>query len=413
MKNGWTGGQYSFFRILFGFYLLIHFNQLIPYGGELFSRSGVLPDASASPFIKIFPNILGIWDSPLAVTLLLVLASLACLFFTVGSYDRAAALFLWYVWACLFGRNPLISNPSLPYVGWMLLAHGFIPSAPYGAWKALGRVDPAGDWKMPEGIYGVAWILLALGYSYSGYTKLVSPSWVNGTALERVFNNPLARPGFIHDLVLQCPHVILRLATWGALGLELSFTLLVLVSRLRPFAWLAMLVMHFSLMVFISFADLSLGMVMIHLFTFNPDWVKPLRAGRRDRLFYDGHCGLCHRTIRFVLAEDRSGKAFFFSPLQGEAFQKNVPDKDRVNLPDSLVVLTEEGKLLTRSTGVAYILKKMGGVWRIWGGILSFIPVRFRDFGYDFIARIRYKILKQPADVCPLMPPALRERFEV
>jgi len=51
VKNGWTGGQHSVFRALFGLYLLIHFVGLLPWSSELFSNRGVLPDASASPLI--------------------------------------------------------------------------------------------------------------------------------------------------------------------------------------------------------------------------------------------------------------------------------------------------------------------------------------------------------------------------
>ena len=412
MKNSWTGGQYSFFRVVFGLYLLIHFCQLIPYGEELFSNLGVIADASVSPLIKIFPNIFGVWDTPFVVTIVLLMACIACLFFIIGFYDKAAAFILWYVWACLFGRNPLISNPSLPYVGWILLAHCFIPSAPYGSWKARGRTAPAGDWAMPETIYLSAWILLALGYSYSGYTKLVSPSWVDGTAMERIFNNPLARIGLIHDLVLKLPHAIFRLATWCALSLELSFAPLVLIPRLRPFLWLAMTLMHLSLMVFINFADLSLGMVMIHLFTFNPEWVKPVRLGSKDLLFYDGSCGLCHRAVRFVLAEDHLDRSFHFSPLQSEVFLKRVPEKERESLPDSLVILTERKEVLTRSSAVIYILKKLGGIWRVFGFLMSIIPKWFREKGYDFIAEIRYGTFGKQKDACPLMPKNLRDRFE-
>lgn len=49
MNNGWSGGQYSLFRALLGLYLLVHFADLVPWGAELFSRRGVLPDASVSP----------------------------------------------------------------------------------------------------------------------------------------------------------------------------------------------------------------------------------------------------------------------------------------------------------------------------------------------------------------------------
>ena len=64
MSNGWTGGQYSVFRALFGLYLCVHFAQLLPWGAELFSRHGMLPDASASPLSRLFPNVLTWLDAP-------------------------------------------------------------------------------------------------------------------------------------------------------------------------------------------------------------------------------------------------------------------------------------------------------------------------------------------------------------
>src|SRR5262249_46384594 len=144
MKNGWTGGQYSVFRPLFGLYLCIHFADLVPWGSELFSNQGVLPQTSDSPLIHLFPNVLALWDGPTVVTALLGLAAGLSVLFAIGLYDRMAALLLWYIAACLFGRDPLISNPGLPYVGWLLLAHVFLPPAPYGSWAARGRADPDG-----------------------------------------------------------------------------------------------------------------------------------------------------------------------------------------------------------------------------------------------------------------------------
>src|SRR5262249_1360001 len=49
MTNGWTGGQYSLFRIAFGIYLSVHFAQLAPWAVELFSNRGALPHAADSP----------------------------------------------------------------------------------------------------------------------------------------------------------------------------------------------------------------------------------------------------------------------------------------------------------------------------------------------------------------------------
>jgi hypothetical protein len=156
MNNGYTGGQYSIYRAIFGGYLCVHFASLMPWGHELFSRVGLLPNPWESPLARLFPNILDVWDSPGFVQFLLVAAAAASLLFAAGWWDRTAAILLWYLGACFVGRNPLIANPALPYVGWLLLAHGFLPAAPYGSLAARGRSDPGGRWRMPAAIFAVA-----------------------------------------------------------------------------------------------------------------------------------------------------------------------------------------------------------------------------------------------------------------
>jgi predicted DCC family thiol-disulfide oxidoreductase YuxK len=412
LTNGWTGGQYSLFRAIFGCYLGVHWAALAPWAAELFSNQGVLPDSSASPLIHLFPNVLALYDGPAFVTALLVTAAGLSVLFALGWHDRPAALGIWYIAACLFGRNPLIANPGLPYVGWLLLAHVFLPPAPYGSLAARGRPDPGCGWRMPGSIFAVAWILLALGYSYSGYTKLVSPSWVDGTALERVLNNPLARPGPVRDLVLSFPAWLLKLGTWAGLGLELSFAPLALFRRARPIVWGLLLLMHLSLIVLIDFADLSFGMVMIHFFTFDPAWIRPLASSKPETIFYDGGCGLCHRWVRFVLAEDRTGQAFRFAPLQGDAFQNSLNEKDRANLPDSVVVLRDDGRLLMRSRAIFYILRRLGGLWRLLAAPVAILPAGLMDGAYDAVARIRHRLFPKPGDLCPVIPADLRKRFD-
>jgi predicted DCC family thiol-disulfide oxidoreductase YuxK len=410
--NQWTGGQYSIFRAIFGMYLFIHFAQLVPWGVEMFSNRGVLPDGAASPLLGLFPNVLALYDAPAFVTALLVFAAAASMLFAAGFYDRAAAILLWYFLACLFGRNPLIANPGLPYIGVLLLAHASLPRAPYGSLERRGRIDPGCEWRMPQEIYLVVWVLMALGYSYSGYTKLISPSWVDGTALARVLNNPLARPGMMRDALLALPAVLLQVATWGALALELLFAPLALFRKLRPWLWAAMLTMHLGLIALIDFADLSLGMVMLHLFTLDPGWVKPLRAKAEAILFYDGYCGLCHRAVRFILAEDTRGEVFRFAPLDSHAFRSAVTEDRRATLPDSLIVVTDEGKLLSRSSAVLYVFQRLGGVWRIMALIGMVVPRMWLDGIYDAVARIRYRLFRKPESACPLLPVNLRARFD-
>lgn len=376
----------------------------------MFSNVGALSQSTLSPLARLFPNVLVLFDAPWQVAALLGAAAAASLLFAIGLLDRSAAIFLWYVWACLLGRNPLISNPGLPYVGWLLLAHALLPPSPYGSWGARGRSDPGGGWFMPQPIWRAAWILMALGYSYSGFTKLGSRSWVDGTAIHYVLENPLARPGILRDLLVSLPDPLLRLATWSMLGLELLFLPLALFRRARPLLWSALLAMHLVLMVLIDFTDLSLGMIILHLFTFNPAWLKPRPARRPELLFYDGGCGLCHRAVRFALAEDRSA-GLRFAPLQGEAFHHAVPPERRGLLPDSLILQTEEGALLSRSEAVVRMLLRFGGVWRILGRLLRVVPVATRDAVYDLVARLRHRLFARPTEVCPVIPERVRDRF--
>ena len=223
MRNSWTGGQYSIFRALFGIYLLVHFVHLAPWAWELFSSDGMLAEAERSPCCGCSRTFSALWMRRHFVLAITILAALASLFLAAGVGDRWAAFFLWFVLACLYGRNPLIANPSLPYVGWMLLAHLFIPKAPYGSLAAKGRPDPGGGWRFPSLVFLAAWIVLALSYSYSGYSKLLSPSWVSGDAVAYVLGNPLARDYFLRDFFLWLPPILVQIVTWGILYVELLF----------------------------------------------------------------------------------------------------------------------------------------------------------------------------------------------
>jgi predicted DCC family thiol-disulfide oxidoreductase YuxK len=135
-------------------------------------------------------------------------------------------------------------------------------------------------------------------------------------------------------------------------------------------------------------------------------------APAAEYLFYDGHCGLCHRAVKFVLRHDRSAQTFRFAPLQGETFLARVAAERRAGLPDSVVVLTRDGELLVRSAAFLHIFRRLGGGWGALAGGLGLIPRRLRDFVYDFIARIRYRVFGKREDLCPIVPVELRARFD-
>lgn len=128
-------------------------------------------------------------------------------------------------------------------------------------------------------------------------------------------------------------------------------------------------------------------------------------------VFYDGHCGLCHRFVRFLLARDRAGNKFDFAPLQGEFCAATIPAAERSRLPDSIVVRSNDRRLLVKSAAVLYALARIGGLWRLFASVIGFLPQTLLDPCYDMVASARRRLFTEPPEMCPLLPPDLRARF--
>jgi predicted DCC family thiol-disulfide oxidoreductase YuxK len=137
----------------------------------------------------------------------------------------------------------------------------------------------------------------------------------------------------------------------------------------------------------------------------------PAAPPETETIFYDGHCGLCHRTVQFVLTRD-SRRIFRYAPLQGTTFEQRVPPALHSGLPDSVAVLTGDGRLLSRSNAILHICRRLGGVWSALGAAMAIIPRPIRDAVYDFIARIRYSVFGRRSETCPVVPADLRARFD-
>lgn len=146
------------------------------------------------------------------------------------------------------------------------------------------------------------------------------------------------------------------------------------------------------------------------LLALDPAWIPRRHPDAPDTLFYDGSCGLCHGAVRFALAEDAGG-ALRFAPLDSDAFRAAVPADVRAALPDSLVVATADGRVLTRSAAVLHVGARLGGFWRALAALAAVLPQGLRDRAYDGVARARHRLFARPQEACPMLPPHLRTRF--
>jgi len=266
--NLMSSRQFSVFRIIFGIYLTIHFLMLVPHAGELFSSSGIMANAALNPAPGLFPNPLNV-DLPVwQVRGVVLVLSIFSLVFTLGFLRPLVSIFLWFGWTALFHRNQLIANPSLAYIGLLLALCALVPG---GEKWSLSKGNP--DWAMPVWVLRTAWILLAAGYTFSGIIKLSSPSWIDGSAMAYLMENPLARPGILREVMMRLPWGLLSLLTWFTLAVELLYLPLACWKKSRPWIWLVMVVLHIGIIFVVDFADLSLGMLMVHALTFDRKWL--------------------------------------------------------------------------------------------------------------------------------------------
>lgn len=127
-----------------------------------------------------------------------------------------------------------------------------------------------------------------------------------------------------------------------------------------------------------------------------------------DLVLYDGTCGLCAKSVRWILRHEKDHE-LTFAPLQGEttaALREKHPE-----IPESIdtVVYIQDGRVHLRSKAFLYLAKHLRAPWR-WAYAFRWFPGFLLNIGYRFIAAIRYKVWGR-ADACELLAPEQRVRF--
>lgn len=119
-------------------------------------------------------------------------------------------------------------------------------------------------------------------------------------------------------------------------------------------------------------------------------------------LFYDGSCGLCARSVQFVLSAERDERSMLFFPLDGEMGQRLLGNFPSLHDADSLVLYAPgvgpaPPRLLLRSDAVLALAHYLGGIWRIMAFPCRLVPRSIRDLAYSFVATHRHRL---SADKC-------------
>ncbi len=125
-------------------------------------------------------------------------------------------------------------------------------------------------------------------------------------------------------------------------------------------------------------------------------------------ILYDGVCGLCHRSVQFLLKRSPDS-VLHFATLQGKtasALRGTYPA-----IPDTLdsVVLVDKGRVYFRSKAFFYVSRHLTYPWRAaW--FFRWIPGLVLDPFYWVIAKLRYRLFGR-YNACQIPTPEQRARF--
>lgn len=125
-------------------------------------------------------------------------------------------------------------------------------------------------------------------------------------------------------------------------------------------------------------------------------------------LLYDGACGLCARSVQFVLAREREPRLRFAalqSELGGAVLARHGLEADL----STLVLVDEAGRAHVRSDAALRIAAGLRRPWS-WARVLRVVPRFLRDGAYRLVARHRLALFGD-ASSCRLPRPGEAERF--
>ena len=132
-------------------------------------------------------------------------------------------------------------------------------------------------------------------------------------------------------------------------------------------------------------------------------------------LLYDGECGVCDRTVRFILQHDRH-RTLQFAALSGEVGRAVVAHHHELAGVDSVIwyePASDEseggGVARVRFEAILALTRYLGGRWRLVQ-VARLIPRSLRDAAYDAFARRRHALSGRDM-VCSPPPESERHRF--
>jgi predicted DCC family thiol-disulfide oxidoreductase YuxK len=137
-------------------------------------------------------------------------------------------------------------------------------------------------------------------------------------------------------------------------------------------------------------------------------------------VLFDGVCNFCDASVNFIIDHDKAGY-FKFAPLQSDegrrlaakhGFESAAARSENVAgdlIPIDSVILVENGKAYTHSTGALRVVRRLGFPWSLMYAFIV-VPRPVRNYFYRLFAKYRYRFFGKK-DQCMIPTAEVRSRF--
>jgi hypothetical protein len=263
-------------RMGFGAVMVLWALTLLPNLYELFGHHGVMPQRPSRPFTV---NILDLCTSDHKLLLAWTVLLLSSIALTVGWHTRIASILVFVlVYSFVQGYREAF-NAGDALLGIEALVLALAGSSPGAALSLDQRRETGLFWSAqcrapwPTRLLQVQ---LSLVYLANVRAKVSGETWVDGTAVSYAWRRDLSFSYFPAPHWLYDSALLVNVATWSALVIELSLGVLIWNRRCRPWVLLVGVGMHLSIMLTMDVAFFSFAVFVAYLAFVSPDAVRRL-----------------------------------------------------------------------------------------------------------------------------------------
>ena len=266
-------------RIGFGVLAVAWTASLLPDLYSMFGREGVAPHEPTSPYRW---SLFEAWSSDRALLIGWIVLLVAAAAMTIGWHSRLASLTVLVMILSFQFRDPGVFNSGDVLVRIEAL---FLALSPCGAALSLDQRRRVGSFFSaqirPQWPIRLLQVQLSLIYLSTVAVKMRGDAWPRGTAVSYALR--------LHDmLIIQAPHwftnnaLLINVATWGTLVLELALGTLVWSRRIRPWVLGAGVVMHSTIIVTMGVGFFTPAIFVLYLAFVSPEPIERFITRRQN-----------------------------------------------------------------------------------------------------------------------------------